>query len=81
MKETIMNTVDMVIHTHQEMGQFEKSELAKSLEHHIGIDCAEFSHHPNSHSLVVKYDPDALKGMDILQMVRRLDPAATMVGL
>jgi hypothetical protein len=30
---------------------------------------------------MVKYDPDAVEGMEILQMVRKLDPVATMVGM
>ena len=76
-----MNIADVVIHTHQELGKFEQSELAKSLEHNVGIDCAAFSHHPHSHSLLVKYDPEALTGKEILDMVRRLDPDASMVGL
>jgi hypothetical protein len=29
----------------------------------------------------VKYDPDAVEGMEILQMVRKVDPEAMMVGL
>jgi hypothetical protein len=76
-----MNVVDMVIHMHQDLGKYERTELAKSLEHQIGIDCAEFSHQPDSHSLMVKYDPDELKGVEILKMVRRFDPEATLVGM
>jgi hypothetical protein len=30
---------------------------------------------------LVKYDPDAVEGMEILQMVRKVDPEAMMVGL
>ena len=30
---------------------------------------------------MVKYDPAAIEGMELLQMVRKLDPVATMVGL
>jgi hypothetical protein len=29
----------------------------------------------------VKYDPDAVQGMQILDMVRKMDPVATIVGL
>jgi hypothetical protein len=31
--------------------------------------------------LIVKYDPDTVQGMDILNMVRKVDPVASMVGL
>jgi hypothetical protein len=76
-----MNIADMLIHVHPELGPHEKTELARSLEHNIGVDCAAFSYHPRSHSLLVKYDPEALTGKEILEMVRRLDPEASMVGL
>lgn len=76
-----MNTADMIIHVHPELGVQEKTRVAKWLECRVGVDCAEFSHHPHSHALMVKYDPEAVKGMELLQIVRRLDPVATMVGL
>ncbi|HTN94971.1 MAG TPA: hypothetical protein VMJ33_10345 [Gallionella sp.] len=76
-----MNTADMLIHVHPELGMQEKTDLERNLEGHVGIDCAQFSHRPHSHELMVKYDPDALNGMEILQMVRGIDPVATMVGL
>jgi hypothetical protein len=31
--------------------------------------------------MMVKYDPDAIEGMQILDMVRTADPTATIVGL
>ena len=76
-----MNTADMLIHVHPELGMQQRTVLERDLEGHIGIDCAQFSHRPHSHELMVKYDPDALKGLEILQMVRGIDPVATMVGL
>jgi len=76
-----MNTADMMIHVHPELGGQMRTELERKLEGHIGIDCAEFSLRMHPHSLLVKYDPEAVKGMEILQMVRTLDPAATRIGL
>jgi hypothetical protein len=76
-----MNTADMVVHVHPELGAQARTGLERSLMGHIGIDCAEFEHRPHPHSLIVKYDPDAIKGVEILQMVRKLDPAASMVGM
>ncbi len=76
-----MNTADLIIHVHPELGVQDKTKVTKLLESHVGVDCAEFSHHPHSHALMVKYDPEAIEGMELLQMVRNLDPVATMVGL
>lgn len=76
-----MNTADLVIHVHPELDAQARKGLERELAGHIGVDCAEFDHHPHHHSLVVKYDPEAVEGMKLLQIVRKLDPAATMVGL
>lgn len=76
-----MNTADMMIHVHPELDAPLRTVLERTLTGHIGVDCAEFTHQPHTHSLMVKYDPDTVRGMEILQMVRNFDPAASMVGL
>ncbi len=76
-----MNTADMLIYVHPELDAQKRTELEKMIAGQIGVDCAEFEHHPHPHALIVKYDPDALRGMQILDMVRKTDPSATMVGL
>ena len=76
-----MNTADMMIHVHPELDVQERTDLEKKVMGRIGVDCAEFNHHAHPHALLVKYDPDEVEGMEILQMVRRLDPAASIVGL
>ncbi len=76
-----MNTADMLVHVHPELGTQARIGLERSLMGHIGIDCAEFEHRPHPHSLLVKDDPETIKGIEILQMVRKLDPAASLVGL
>jgi hypothetical protein len=81
MKETIMNTADMMIHMHQDLDAQTRTNLERNLMGHIGIDCAEFDRNPHTHSILVKYDPDAVEGMEILQMVRKIDPEAMMVGM
>jgi hypothetical protein len=81
MKETIMNTADMMIHVHPELDALTRTSLEKELMGHVGVDCAEFTHRPHPHELMVKYDPDAVEGMEILQMVRKIDPVATMIGM
>ncbi len=76
-----MNTADMMIYVHPELDADNRRVLERQLMGRIGVDCAEFEHHPHPHSLMVKYDPETIKGKDILQMVRSLDPAASMVGM
>lgn len=76
-----MNTADMLIHVHPELEARERSHLERWLEGRVGVDCAEFDHHRHPHALIVKYDPDAVQGLQLLDMVRKIDPAATRVGL
>lgn len=76
-----MNTADMLIYVHPEFDADTRTNLEKRIAGCVGVDCAEFDHHPHPHTLIVKYDPDAIQGMQILDMVRKLDPAATRVGL
>lgn len=76
-----MNTADMLIHVHPDLEARARDELQRSIEGHIGVDCAEFIHHPHPHTLMVRYDPEAIEGIEILDMVRRLDPEATRIGL
>lgn len=76
-----MDTADMLIHVHPELDAQARTDMERKLMGRIGVDCAEFNHRPHPHALMVKYDPDAVKGMEILQMVRKVDPEATMVGM
>ncbi|MFA5825107.1 MAG: hypothetical protein WC825_03930 [Gallionellaceae bacterium] len=76
-----MNTVDMMIHVHPELDARMRTDLERQLMGRVGVDCAEFEHKPHPHSIMVKYDPDAIEGMTILQMVRKVDPVASRVGL
>ena len=76
-----MNTADMLIHVHPELDAQSRSKLEKRIMGCVGVDCAEFDHHEHHHLLVVKYDPDEIQGMQILDIVRTVDPVATRVGL
>ena len=76
-----MNTADMLIHVHPELDADARSRLERTIEGRIGVDCAEFTHRPHSHALIVKYDPDAIQSMQVLDVVRKLDPEATSVSL
>ena len=76
-----MNTADMLIYIHPELELQKRTELTRIVEGRVGVDCAEFNHHSHPHALIVKYDPDAVRGVQILDMVRKTDPVATIVGL
>ncbi len=76
-----MNMADMLIYVHPELDAAARANLAKVVEGRIGVDCAEFAHHRHPHALLVKYDPDSIQGIQILNEVRKTDPLATMVGL
>ena len=76
-----MNNADMLIHVHPELDTQARSNLENRIMGCVGVDCAEFDHHEHHHSMVVKYDPDEIQGMQILNIVRTLDPLATRIGL
>jgi len=76
-----MSTADMLFHVHPELDARNRADLEKRVAESDGVDCAEFDHHTHPHSLIVKYDPDVIRSMQILSIVRTVDPAATMVGL
>lgn len=76
-----MNVADMLIHVHPELDVLARTNLERRLMECMGVDCAEFNHHAHPHTLIVKYDPDTVEGMEILDMVRNYDPVATRVGL
>lgn len=76
-----MNTADMMIYVHPQLDAEKRTHLARMIEGQIGVDCAEFGANTHHHALLVKYDPDAVQGMQILDMVRQADPRASMVGL
>ncbi len=76
-----MNTADMLIHIHPDLGEAERTSLERRISGRVGVDCAEFTHRPHSHALIVKYDPDAIRSMQVLEMARKVDPEASCVSL
>ena len=76
-----MNTADMMIYVHPSLDETRRVALERKLSGRIGVDCAEFEHRDHPHSLLVKYDPEEVRSIDILQMVRTLDPRASIVGM
>jgi hypothetical protein len=78
-EEEATMTADMMIYVHPELDAKNRLDLERNLSGRIGVDCAAFERRDHPHSLMVKYDPDAIRGMDILQAVRGVDPAAAIM--
>lgn len=76
-----MNTADMLVYVHPEFDAHKRKHVENWISGCIGVDCAEFDHHAHPHALIVKYDPETVQSRKILGMVRKVDPAACMVGL
>ncbi len=76
-----MNKADMLIYIHPGLNAQKRVELERLVEGRPGVDCAEFDTHSHNHAMMVRYDPDEIEGMQILEAVRRTDPIATIVGL
>jgi len=76
-----MNKADMLIYIHPDLDMQKRTDLEKMVEGRPGVDCAEFDGHSHHHAMMVRYDPDAIEGIQILDIVRRTDPAASIVGL
>lgn len=76
-----MNQADMLIYVHPELDEQRRIALERMVEGRAGVDCAEFEHRTHQHALMVRYDPEAIQGQQILDVVRRTDPAASIVGL
>jgi hypothetical protein len=81
MKGFVMDTVDILIHMHPDLGPETRSRVEQEIMACTGVIAANFNHHQQPHALTVLYDPDAVKDQQILEVARRVDPAATMAGL
>ena len=73
-----MHTADLMIYVHPQLDETKRVDLERNLMGRIGVDSAEFEHRAHPHALKVKYDADAVRDVDILQMVRKLDPRASV---
>jgi len=76
-----MNKADMLIYIHPQLDAKNRTVLEKTVEGRAGVDCAEFNQHTRYHAMMVRYDPDAIESMQILNLVRRMDPVASIVGM
>ena len=76
-----MSKADMLIHVHPELDTQARTNLEKRIMGCVGVNYAEFDHHLHPHAMIIKYDPDEIQGMEILNMARMIDPVATRIGL
>lgn len=76
-----MKTVDILIHVHPELSTEARAKVEQEVSACNGVISANFDHHKHPHALIVIYNPDAIQTKQMLDVVKRHDPAATMVGL
>ena len=76
-----MDTPDIMIYVHPELSVEGRSRVENEVMGCAGVIAAAFDHHKHPHALTVVYNPDATSGKQILDAVRKHDPAASMVGL
>lgn len=76
-----MDTVDILIHMHSELSEDDRSKLVDAMLASKGVMAASFDHSKHPHALMVVYDPDATQGTALLEVARKIDAAANMVGL
>jgi hypothetical protein len=75
-----MNIADILIHVHPELSAQQREKMEAGIGARDGMVSVHFSS-GHLHELIVAYDPEAVSSQQILELVRRWDQAATMVGL
>lgn len=76
-----MKAVDVMIHVHPELSPNDRAKVEQEVAAAVGVISANFDKHKHPHLLIVQYNPDAVQSSQLLEMVKRLDPAASLVGL
>lgn len=76
-----MKNVDVLIYVHPELSANDRAKLEQETEGEVGVISAKFDKHPHPHALLIQYDPDAIQAQQVLDVVRRHDPSATLVGM
>lgn len=76
-----MNNVDVLIYVHPELSAEDRTRLTREVGGAVGVISANFDQHEHPHALIVQYNPDATQSKQLLEVVRRHDPTATMAGL
>lgn len=76
-----MNNVDVLFYVHPELSLEDRAKVTQAVEACVGVISASFDKHKHPHALIVQYTPEAIQSKQILDVVRRHDPAATMAGM
>lgn len=76
-----MSAVDVLIYVHPELSAEDRAKVTQNVLVCVGVVAANFDHHKHPHALMVQYDPDKVNSTQILEVVRRYDPLASMAGL
>lgn len=76
-----MNTPDVLFYIHPEMSADGCHKMEQELMACTGVLAANFEHRDHPHMLDVLYDSDITDSTQLLMMVRKFDPAATMIGM
>lgn len=76
-----MKTVDVLIHLHPELTPQDRAKVEQEVGASVGVVSATFDKHKHPHSLIVFYNPDVVQSSQLLELVRRRDPLASLVGL
>ncbi|MGD2055677.1 MAG: hypothetical protein PVJ15_02645 [Gammaproteobacteria bacterium] len=75
----IKNTVEVVVHIQEELGEEQRKSLVSALEHDDGIISAEFC--PLRYHLVVaRYDRNIVSSQDVLKSFNSLNVNARLIG-
>lgn len=76
-----MSNADVLVYVHSELPAPERTKLEQAVMGSVGVVSANFDQHAHPHALEVVYEPDVVRAGQILEVVRRHDPAASLVGL
>lgn len=76
-----METVDVLIHVHPELPADARAKIEQEVRDCGGVISAHFNQHKHPHALIVLYNPDVVQSKQMLEVVKRHDPAASIVGL
>lgn len=74
-----MHKVEIVVHVDEALGEDQRTELVRDLEKQSGVECAHFTP-GREHLLVVDYDRDLIKAMDVLGYVKQEHVGAELIG-
>ena len=76
-----MSNADVLIYVHSELSQGDRAKVKQGVEACAGVISADFGKSEHPHALIVEYRSETVQSRQILDIVRRHDPAATMAGM